>query len=150
MPFYRFHLDVPASPDVVVQRLQSVVSPKRWFWSSYLMPLLRDPSDRPFLGTVRRDSFKIYRNIWYRNSFLPIIRGRILGEPSGTRVYVTMVVSPWVATFAAGWFGAVGYASLKDSLVGGLGLLFLGVFMLTLGFYLEVRIARYRILEALA
>lgn len=106
MPFYAFHLDVPAPPDVVAQRIRAAVSQPPTFWesmkSSWRGPR---PSGRPFLGTVEGLSFRIRRDIQYRNSFLPIIRGSITATSNGSRVNVLMFMHPAVLLFALGWFG---------------------------------------------
>lgn len=63
------------------------------------------PSGRPFLGKVEGRSFRIRRDIHYRNSFLPLIRGRIAATPNGSRVSVVMFMHPAVLIFMLGWFG---------------------------------------------
>ena len=106
MPFYAFHLDVPAPPDVVAQRIRAAVSKLPTFWES-MKSSWRGPrsSGRPFLGTVEGRSFRIRRDIQYRNSFLPIIRGSITATSNGSRVSVLMFMHPVVLLFMLGWFG---------------------------------------------
>ena len=87
---------------VVVERLRAVVESPSWLdfrtpWSP------RDPS-HPFIGTVRDGSFKIRRDIRSRNSFLPIVRGRLSPTPTGTRVKVTMSISLFSALFVVLFF----------------------------------------------
>ncbi len=86
MPFYAFHLDVPVPPDVVAARVNAAVGKVPNFWES----LKRSwngprPQGAPFLGTVTGRSFKIRRDIHYRNSFLPIVRGKIVATPHWAR-----------------------------------------------------------------
>jgi integrase len=59
----------------------------------------RDPSLPPFIGTIRGDSFRMQRDIRYRNSFLPVIRVHVQAEGVGTRVTATMMLHPLVAIF---------------------------------------------------
>jgi hypothetical protein len=44
----------------------------------------------PFIGSVQDHSFRIRRDIRYRNSFLPLVWGHIVPTPTGTRVIVTV------------------------------------------------------------
>ena len=104
MPISSFQVDVNAPPSVVVERLRAVVEPPSWLgfrtpWSP------RDPS-HPFIGTVRDSSFEIRRDIRSRNSFLPIVRGRISPTPMGTRVEVAMSIPLFSAIFVVIFFVA--------------------------------------------
>lgn len=111
MPFYRFEIDVDFPPPVVVERLRSIVRDKRTFRESLSrMWLFGNTEGAPFIGSVQDGSFKIRRDIRYRNSFLPIIWGRVLPNGVGTRVFVTMLLHPLVLLFMIFWLGSVGYA----------------------------------------
>jgi hypothetical protein len=102
MSLYLFHIDIALSPEVVVERLQSVTRVAPGFFehlASFVHPS-RAPGEL-FFGRVEQNSFLIHRNIRYRNSFLPIIRGRISASKRGTRVDVLMYMSPIVAAFLA-------------------------------------------------
>jgi hypothetical protein len=57
----------------------------------------------PFVGYVKEDSFRLQRNIRYRNSFLPLIRGRIVPTETGTQVQVTMFMHPVAVIFMVFW-----------------------------------------------
>jgi hypothetical protein len=96
------------------------------------------------------DSFELQRAILYRNSFLPIIRGRIVPIEVGTRVNVTMYLHPVVALFMTFWLGAVGYALRAASSTSRLPLLLMflfGVALTTGGFFPEAFKAK-RLLSA--
>ncbi len=106
MPYYAFHLNVPAQPEVVAERIRRVVSPAPNFLgalSSSWKPRL--PTTTPFLGSVDNLSFRIRRNIQYRNSFLPLIRGKIVATPTGSRLNVFMYMHPFSFIFMLLWFG---------------------------------------------
>jgi YD repeat-containing protein len=106
MPFYSFHLNVPAQPDVVAERVRRVVSPAPTFWETLALSWrLRKASGSPFLGSVENLSFRIRRNIQYRNSFLPMIRGKITSAPTGSRIDVFMYMHPFSLVFMLVWFG---------------------------------------------
>jgi YD repeat-containing protein len=115
MPLYRFHLDVPASPEVVAERLRLVVRGKRGFWEAIGSTWKRsDPSGPPFIGSVQNLSFRLRRDTRYRNSFLPQIRGRIVPVENGARVNVVMFMHPFTLIFMLFWLGSVGYGGWKE------------------------------------
>jgi YD repeat-containing protein len=95
VPFYSFHLDVPAPPDVVVERLRVAVGRLPSYWerlkSSWKGP---QSSHLPFMGSIEGRTFRIRRSIQYRNSFLPLMRGSIVPESNGSRVNVFMYMHP--------------------------------------------------------
>jgi hypothetical protein len=113
MPFYQFLLETVATPEVVTDRLRSLVreTPQatdysfRSFWKS------RDQSGPPFVGSVDRSTFQLRRVISGRNSFLPRIRGHITSTGDATRVKVIMFMHPFTVVFMLFWLGAVGYGA---------------------------------------
>lgn len=106
MPFYSFQLSVPAPPDVVAERIRRVVSPTPNLWGTLASSWKRpQASSSPFLGSVENLTFRIRRNIQYRNSFLPMIRGKINPMPTGSRVNVFMYMHPFSLAFMLVWFG---------------------------------------------
>src|SRR5712691_12358037 len=115
MPLYRFHLEVPASPEVVAERLRLIVRGKRGFREAIGSIWKRsDPSGPPFIGSVQNSSFRLRRDICYRNSFLPKIRGRVTSTGNGSRVSVVMFMHPLTLIFMLFWLGSVGYAGWKE------------------------------------
>lgn len=151
MPIYSFRVDVDAPPRIVAERLRAVVGEPPSFGESFRMPWSPgDPASPPFIGTVRDESFRIRRDIRRRNSFLPLIWGRILATPLGTRVNVIMFIHPMVAIFIAFWFGMVGKFILADNspLLVPLGMLLFGVVLTAWGFFPEAIKARRVITEA--
>jgi hypothetical protein len=113
MPFYRFQIDVDAPPQVVAERLKSIVRDKPTFRESLrrVWPF-GIPVTAPFIGSVDGASFKLQRDIRYRNSFLPMIRGRIMPNGIGTQVSVTMFLHPLVAIFMIFWLSTVALAAV--------------------------------------
>jgi hypothetical protein len=85
-----------------------------------LVRAFEPPQDeQPFDGNVTGRTFKLVRVIRYRNSFLPVIRGRISDSPhGGTTVRVRMTLHLFTALFMAAWLGFVGagvaWSSLGD------------------------------------
>ena len=152
MPIYRFQIDVDATPQIVAERLRSIVRQDRrepfgmdwWSWRS------RDPASPPFMGTVRDDSFRLRRDIRGRNSFLPQVRGHFASIPTGTRVCVTMFVHPLVVLFMAFWLGLVGYGGRADPSANSLVLwcmFIFGIVLTTASFFPEALQAK-RIISA--
>src|SRR5207244_12467306 len=99
MPLYCFRLHVPASPDVVAERLRAVVRERPGFWESLRSSLPRTNSDPPFIGSVNNKSFNLRRNITYRNSFLRRIKSRTDSEQNGARVSLGIFMHPLVLLF---------------------------------------------------
>ena len=155
MPLYRFHLDVPVPPRVVVERLRSAVRNRPTWRESFSFKWTQAPeADKPFIGIVRDDSFRVQRKIQGRNSFLPLVWGRLRSTPTGARVTVTMFPHPIVAIFMLVWLGIVGSTALeflfwssrfKESSVTGLflcGMFIFGVALVIGGFFPEARKAQ--------
>jgi hypothetical protein len=113
---------------------------------------MRYPSGPPFIGTVQDNSFKVRRDIRYRNSFLPMIWGRLISIPTGTRVRVTMSLHPLVAVFMLVWLGFVGRGALVDRSGPPIllwGMFAFGVVLIAVGFIPEVITAKRLIALAL-
>lgn len=96
LPYDRFTLEANVLPGALQARLAAAVEPYkaiRW----------RIQDCRPYQGQVSDAGFKISRIIDYRNSFLPVIRGRFLPAATGTHVEITMELEPLVAVFLGVW-----------------------------------------------
>ncbi len=57
-----------------------------------------------FNGKILENSFKIQRNISYRNSFLPVIIGNIEEKDSGAKVSIKMRMNLFIKGFMTFWF----------------------------------------------
>lgn len=57
-----------------------------------------------FNGKILENSFKIQRNISYRNSFLPVIIGKIEENDSGVKVSIKMRMNLFIKGFMTFWF----------------------------------------------
>ena len=99
------------------------------------------------------NELRFYRDIRYRNSFLPRIYGKVVPSPGGAQVDVLMTLHPVVALFILFWLGAVGFgaavtaahSSLQAALFP-LGMFVFGVALTFVGFFPEALKAR-RLLE---
>ena len=116
-----------------------------------------------FIGTANGDRFRFRRDIRYRNSFLPVVLGRVTTVPTGVRVDVIMFLHPIVAVFMLVWFSGVGYAvgltawtllrTPRDAPIGflvAMAILVFGVVLVGTGFFSEAREARRLLEQALA
>ncbi len=98
IPYQEFCLETRLSPEEVLARLKERTGPRRWFgWPS---------ASHPLWGEVGANGFELYRVIRYRNSFLPLISGKVLPVKGGSRVEGTMELHPFVAVFVAFWMCA--------------------------------------------
>ena len=88
---------------VVTKLAESIEAEKSFGFGAY-----RTTYSKPYIGTIRGNSFEIKRVINYQNSFLPTISGKIQKDGIWTKIYVTMKPEIIVITFMAIWFGCVG------------------------------------------
>ncbi len=94
-------IETSRTPEMVQAILETAVDARTSSW----MP---SPSDKPFLGTVNADGFEIYRRLNYRNSWRPIIKGRIASRPTGTVVEMTIGAHGVIRGFMFLWLGGLG------------------------------------------
>ena len=109
MPFYRCQIDSPLPAQSVLQRLRALIRDKPGFWQSIKESFGNRPEvSRPFIGKIEGDKFRMYRDIRYRNSFLPQVRGSVVSTSRGSRISITMHLHPLVALFVLYWLGSMG------------------------------------------
>ncbi|GAA4345385.1 hypothetical protein [Flaviaesturariibacter amylovorans] len=101
LPFESFTLRTKLPAAEVLRRIHEATGPPAPFGSG-------KSAATPYTGRVGPASFEISRNIDYRNSFLPTIRGRIGTYIGMTEVTVRMQPATAVLVFMAFWLGAVG------------------------------------------
>jgi len=149
MPIYHFEIETCLTSQAAIARIRDMVGPPRSFLQGVWTGGAASP---PFIGKVERDSFRVRRDIRYRNSFQPLIWGRITNEPMETHVNVTMFIHPVVALFMLLWFSGIGSSvvtfsnPLHPMLIVPAGLLIFGVALVCGGFFPEAIKAR-RLLE---
>ena len=88
--------------DLLIHLQSEIESEKSFGLNSY-----RHSYSKPYIGKIYNDSFEIKRAINYRNSFLPIIKGRIENHITGSKIHVKMGLVEIVKIFMTFWFGAV-------------------------------------------
>ncbi|WP_233258241.1 hypothetical protein [[Phormidium] sp. ETS-05] len=106
-PFERFTITTALPPDIVREKLISVVEPPsrniRWGMTK---------PDKPYQGKISESYFEISRIINYRNSFIPVIKGRIYPDGTGSKIHIEMTMHPFVMVFMAIWLSVVGQAAV--------------------------------------
>lgn len=100
LPYESYEIHTALTLEEAFTLLQSDVEPKKWLRFSR--------RHKTFEGEVSWQGFKITRIIHYRNSFLPIIRGRFKQGELGLNVNVRMHLHPFVIAFMCFWLGGVG------------------------------------------
>lgn len=83
LPYDTFEVTVKIPPWDVCRRLLENVSERKLFSGLFAEPKI-------FKGNVDETSFKIYRNIWYRNSGLPVLHGKLVNLGGTTKITVKM------------------------------------------------------------
>lgn len=123
LPNDSFTILTPDALPIVLQRLNAQVEPTKAFRFSKKHP--------PYQGTISESGFLISRIIHYRNSFLPVIRGRFEVESHQTLIHVQMRIHPFVMAFLGFWFlswyGAVIPITLTGAMPNYMAALFVGM-----------------------
>lgn len=158
MPIYRFQVETRLAPSAAIARLKALTGPPRSFWSGYTFG--PDDSFPPFIGKVAEKSFRLRRDIHYRNSFLPLIWGRATVLPDGSRIRVTMFLHPFMTIFMALWLYGIGTLVVEFlsnpppthrwAAVGPASLLVFGIALVCGGFFPEAIKARRLLEQALS
>jgi hypothetical protein len=145
-------LSSPKPPGTVLQILRANTSARR--------PSLWFPSNirEYFNGTITDNTFRIHRNIQYRNSFLPVIRGRVEPTESGSEIRLKMSIHPLIKVLMAVWFTGVVLACLETllgtiagdpipppSLFGTWGMLLFGILLAIVPFRIEAKKAQEKL-----
>ncbi len=158
LPFENFYITTSLKPDEVQERLRQEVEPVQGF---SFKNIFSASSGAYFSGYVAIGAFEFKRLIYYRNSFLPVIKGTTETWLNGSRVHVKMRMEIAVIVFMCLWLGGVGIAGLAffvnnisnhefdaASLIP-LGMFIFGYLLATGGFKFESIKAKNKLLELL-
>jgi len=116
--------------------------------------LFTKPSGKKFEGKVMKNSFKIQRIINYRNSFLPIINGKVESDILGSTINLVMQLNMFVKVFLIIWlsfafiglFSAISFSPQKEvilpALAISLGIILFLYVLTTWAFRYEVKKAK--------
>lgn len=155
--YRRLLIQTRLTPDAAEDRLAKLIRPRESLFHGLNNPDPAHDLTRPFVGSIDDGRFKFHLVLTHRNSFVPIVTGRILQGEAGAVLHGAMRMAIPVAVFMAVWMtGAVFAAvdliprglrtsSLSDVVFGLLFPLF-GVILVSVGFFPDVRRTR-RILE---
>ena len=66
------------------------------------------PTNKPFRGVIKDDTFQIYRRIGYRNSWRPTIKGHVTTATDGSEINLDIGVHWFVLGFTLFWLGSLG------------------------------------------
>ena len=123
----------------------------------------RPQTSREFSGTITTDGFVVSRTIPYRNSFRPVIVGRLEWVPGGTRVRITMrltwhLLAFWILWMTGVTVGAFTFLTqvqdvqrkLAPMLIILLGLPVFGYTIATTAFGQDARQAKHRLADLLS
>ncbi len=91
IPYEKVMIQSKLEPAQIITRLKTATSGFSWF----KFP----PKEKDFVGTVSSDGFRISRNIRNRNSYLPLLIGKIHANSKGaegSQVVVIMSLHPVV------------------------------------------------------
>ena len=98
----RFIIETKKSKDEILQIIRD---------NTYIKTSVFDfpTGDKYFEGSVSENSFKIFRRIHYRNSFLPLIIGSIEAHEYGStlKIKINMRMTIFVSVFTSIWFTGV-------------------------------------------
>ncbi|BAJ01649.1 hypothetical protein SVI_1678 [Shewanella violacea DSS12] len=115
-------------------------------------------SAREYNGSVTKNGFLISKNIYYRNSFLPLIEGKVKPSINGSHIIVTMRLHALVLCFMFVWFcgvgiGCVAVLSHLDNfsfpLLIPFIMLFSGIIIVSGGFWFEASKQKTKLVELL-
>ncbi len=148
IPYEKVIIQSKLEPSEIVARLKAVTSHFLW----YKWP----PKDKDFVGTIFPDRFRIHRNIRNRNTYLPLLVGKIHVNNEGSEIVVTMSLHPIAILVLLGLFSYLFYVNFVPSGDPGAifvycsGALIFHLVMYLMGFSPEVSRAKERLQEILA
>jgi hypothetical protein len=119
-----------------IRALKEKVYPIRLRWFS---------DEVGFEGNVLDRSFKITRITWRRNSFLPVIKGKLLPDGNGFRVIVKMRMVYYVAAFMLLWLTLIGSFTATSFSINDMSSFFMGMIMFAFGIGMSLGIFWYQV-----
>ncbi len=168
MPYYRFKMSIPMTPQRVIEQLEKVtldnsLSKNERYSSmggwSVMLPIV-PIQKKLFIGNIEKNNFDIQRLINYRNSFLPFIRGEIISTAQGSEVSIQMSMHLLIVILISFWMigavcGALAYYYSNLDFSMSMEMIFpalfplLGLLLVLLGFVPEVIIAKRLLSKAI-
>lgn len=154
LPYLEHTIRTRKSPQEIHDILQSVTSPKEEWFSS---------KRGKFIGEIDQYEFKIKRKIFYRNDFIPVIKGTIKQGEGAYEVALKMQPDLSTYIFLIIWYGLLGvffligifHLIISDStdvamVLGPIGFIAFGQILSRCGFYFPAKRAINRLEELLS
>lgn len=159
LPFEKYTIQTALSEEEVLERLQIITRTTDTIRFSFRKAVILR-SNYEYNGEIHGKSFEIWRNIRYRNSFLPVIRGTVSSGSGGTEIRLSMRMNLFVMVFMGIWLSIAGLAtlgslsvvtiallkfkpaSLNAFLLIPLGIFLFGYLLMLLAFKAEAKISR--------
>src|SRR4051812_2739104 len=107
LPYENFFLLTKLSPTQVESKLtdNTIIRPINVF-------RIRSNTKKAYEGSVSQSHFEVASNISYRNSFLPIIHGKILPQGSGSRIHIRIQMNLFITGFMVFYLGYISYLGI--------------------------------------
>lgn len=102
LPYHHLTINTPLTPAQVHQKLNEVIEPKKLLRSRF------SKDHKAYQGTLKDNKFEVSRIINYRNSFLPLISGKIEPDLGGSVINITMKPHIFVIIFMLIWLSTTG------------------------------------------
>jgi hypothetical protein len=156
LPWRRYEILSHLQPGEALAAITRVTTPGRSIWRPFRAPAT------DFEGRIGADGFAINRVIRYRNSFLPMIAGRITPAATGTLIAISMrpmwfVLIFWLfwmtcvaAFFAIALFRRNGVQHRPDLVLLASGMFAVGYLICSVGFGVEARWAKQMLEKTLS
>ncbi|MCB1158437.1 MAG: hypothetical protein H7A25_00615 [Leptospiraceae bacterium] len=95
VPYKKLNYTTSKSKEEILSHIQENTGQSSWSLSFFAKEM--------FSGTITSDGFKIFKNIKYRNSFNPVIEGKIQTGYKGTEVEIVLRLHTFVMVFMGTW-----------------------------------------------
>ncbi|MFT3928027.1 MAG: hypothetical protein QM778_36200 [Myxococcales bacterium] len=111
LPYQRLVLRSPLAPSEARRALESQLADVAFY---------KNPAGKAFRGRFEGERFRCSRVTPYRNVFLPVVRGHLVAEGTGTRVELLLHTPPFGSAFLTVWTLGI-LAVLVGGTLGGRG-----------------------------
>ena len=108
LPYEHFIIITRLTTEEVTRKLRQIVGPE----PAYTIFNPRPNTGKEFSGEISDGKFKMHRNISYRNSFRPEIKGTISKDYNGTKIEIRMTLHIIVIIFLVVFLGFTGPLAL--------------------------------------
>ena len=148
LPYEKLIINTNLTSEEIIEKLNEYIEPYQPFRNKF------KPPNKPYNGKIDGNNFTIARNINYRNSFLPIVKGKIISDYQGSIINITLSLHPVIIVFIGFWLymtGGMGFFFLISMITSGefmlgglipLGMFIFGCLLTIIPFKVEAKIAK--------